>query len=65
MAGHLQKNPKHFSIFDFTTDEVEMPPALENLRTHPPEVESRQALLPAMFATVESRRRSDREAGHA
>lgn len=30
--------PKHSSIFDFTTGEVETPPACENLRTYPVKV---------------------------
>lgn len=32
--------PKHASIFDFTTGEVETPPACENLHTYPVRVES-------------------------
>jgi len=32
--------PKHSSIFDFTTGEVESPPACENLRTYPARVEN-------------------------
>lgn len=31
--------PKHSSIFDFTTGEVETPPACENLRTYAVKVE--------------------------
>jgi len=32
--------PKHSSIFDFSTGEVETPPACENLRTYPAKVEN-------------------------
>jgi len=32
--------PKHASIFDFTTGEVDSPPACENLHTYPVRVEN-------------------------
>jgi 3-phenylpropionate/trans-cinnamate dioxygenase ferredoxin subunit len=37
--------PKHSSIFDFTTGEVETPPACENLRTYPTRVENGRVLI--------------------
>ncbi|WP_413718733.1 MocE family 2Fe-2S type ferredoxin [Silicimonas sp. MF1-12-2] len=37
--------PKHASIFDFTTGEVETPPACENLGTHPTRSENGRVLV--------------------
>ena len=37
--------PKHASIFDFTTGEVETPPACENLRTYPTKVENGRVMI--------------------
>ena len=37
--------PKHSSIFDFTTGEVETPPACENLRTYSTKVENGRILI--------------------
>lgn len=37
--------PKHSSIFDFTTGEVETPPACENLRTYPARVENGRIVI--------------------
>ncbi|MDP2081086.1 MocE family 2Fe-2S type ferredoxin [Pseudotabrizicola sp.] len=37
--------PKHSSIFDFTTGEVESPPACNNLRTYPARVEAGRVLI--------------------
>jgi len=37
--------PKHSSIFDFTTGEVETPPACENLHTYPVKVEDGRVLI--------------------
>jgi 3-phenylpropionate/trans-cinnamate dioxygenase ferredoxin subunit len=37
--------PKHSSIFDFTTGEVETPPACDNLRTYPARVENGRVLI--------------------
>lgn len=37
--------PKHSSIFDFTTGEVETPPACENLRCYPAKVENGRLLI--------------------
>ena len=37
--------PKHSSIFDFTTGEVETPPACENLHTYPTRVEGDRVLI--------------------
>jgi 3-phenylpropionate/trans-cinnamate dioxygenase ferredoxin subunit len=37
--------PKHASIFDFTTGEVETPPACENLGTYPTRSENGRVLV--------------------
>ncbi|HTW27776.1 MAG TPA: MocE family 2Fe-2S type ferredoxin [Acetobacteraceae bacterium] len=37
--------PKHSSIFNFTTGEVETPPACENLHTFPTKVENGRVLI--------------------
>ncbi len=37
--------PKHSSIFNFETGEVETPPACENLRTYPTKVEGGRILV--------------------
>jgi len=37
--------PKHASIFDFTTGEVETPPACEDLRTYPTRIENARVLV--------------------
>lgn len=37
--------PKHFSIFDFTTGEVETPPAYESLRTYRTKVENGRVMI--------------------
>lgn len=37
--------PKHASIFDFTTGEVETPPACNNLCTYPTRVESGRVMV--------------------
>jgi 3-phenylpropionate/trans-cinnamate dioxygenase ferredoxin subunit len=37
--------PKHASIFDFTTGEVETPPACENLRCYPTKVDNGRILI--------------------
>jgi 3-phenylpropionate/trans-cinnamate dioxygenase ferredoxin subunit len=37
--------PKHASIFDFTTGEVETPPACENLRTYPTKIENGRVMI--------------------
>ena len=37
--------PKHSSIFDFTTGEVETPPACEDLRTYPTKVENGRVFI--------------------
>jgi len=37
--------PKHSSIFDFTTGEVETPPACENLHTYQVKVEGGRVLI--------------------
>lgn len=37
--------PKHSSIFDFKSGEVETPPACENLGTYPTKVESGRVLI--------------------
>lgn len=37
--------PKHSSIFDFTTGEVETPPACENLHTYQVKVEDGRVLI--------------------
>lgn len=40
VVGATIECPKHASIFDCTTGEVETPPACENLRTYPTKVEN-------------------------
>ncbi len=37
--------PKHASIFDFTTGEVETPPACANLRTYPTKLENGRVMI--------------------
>lgn len=37
--------PKHSSIFDFITGEVETPPAYESLRTYPTKVENGRVMI--------------------
>jgi 3-phenylpropionate/trans-cinnamate dioxygenase ferredoxin component len=37
--------PKHASIFDFTTGEVETPPACDNLKTYPVKTEDDQIMV--------------------
>lgn len=37
--------PKHSSIFDFTTGEVETPPACENLQTYSTKLENGRVLI--------------------
>ena len=37
--------PKHASVFDFTTGEVETPPACENLRTYSVKVEDGRVFI--------------------
>ena len=37
--------PKHSSIFDFTTGEVETPPAYESLRTYPTKVRNGRVMI--------------------
>jgi 3-phenylpropionate/trans-cinnamate dioxygenase ferredoxin component len=37
--------PKHASIFDFTTGEVDTPPACDNLRTYPARVENGRVMI--------------------
>lgn len=37
--------PKHSSIFDFTTGEVETPPACANLLTYPTKVENGRVMI--------------------
>lgn len=37
--------PKHASIFDFTTGEVETPPACDDLRTYPARVEGDRVMI--------------------
>ena len=37
--------PKHSSIFDFTTGEVETPPACENLKTYATRVENGRVMV--------------------
>jgi 3-phenylpropionate/trans-cinnamate dioxygenase ferredoxin component len=37
--------PKHSSIFDFSTGEVDTPPACENLRTYPTKVENGRVFI--------------------
>ncbi len=37
--------PKHSSVFDYRTGEVETPPACENLRTYPVKVENGRVLI--------------------
>lgn len=37
--------PKHSSLFDITTGEVETPPACENLRTYPAKVEDGRVMI--------------------
>ena len=38
VEGNTIECPRHASVFDFTTGEVDSPPAFENLRTYPAEV---------------------------
>lgn len=40
VLGNTVECPKHASVFDFTTGEVETPPACENLRTYPVRIEN-------------------------
>ncbi len=37
--------PKHASIFDFTTGEVETPPACDDLRTYPTRIENGRVMV--------------------
>jgi 3-phenylpropionate/trans-cinnamate dioxygenase ferredoxin subunit len=37
--------PKHASVFDFTTGEVDTPPACDNLRTYPARVENGRVMI--------------------
>ena len=37
--------PKHSSIFDFTSGEVETPPACNNLRTYPTRIDGSRVLI--------------------
>ncbi len=37
--------PKHASVFDITTGEVESPPACENLNTYPTKVEGGRVMI--------------------
>lgn len=45
VIGNTVECPKHASIFDFSTGEVESPPACENLRTYPVRVENGRVLI--------------------
>ena len=45
VVGSTVECPKHASIFDFATGEVDTPPACENLRTHPVRVHEGRVLI--------------------
>lgn len=45
VMGNTVECPKHSSIFDFTTGEVETPPACENLRVYPAKVDGGRILV--------------------
>lgn len=45
VMGNTVECPKHASIFDFMTGEVESPPACENLHTYRTKVENRRILV--------------------
>lgn len=45
VIGNTVECPKHASIFDIATGEVESPPACENLQTYPAKVEGGRVLI--------------------
>lgn len=45
VVGNTVECPKHASIFDFTTGEVDTPPACNNLRTYPTKLEDGRVMV--------------------
>ncbi|MER8396831.1 MocE family 2Fe-2S type ferredoxin [Mesorhizobium sp. M1348] len=45
VMGNTVECPKHASVFDFTTGEVETPPACENLKIYKTKVENGRVMI--------------------
>ncbi|RWL08840.1 MAG: Rieske family ferredoxin [Mesorhizobium sp.] len=45
VMGNTVECPKHASVFDFTTGDVETPPACENLKTYKTKVENGRVMI--------------------